>query len=419
MGYMQVSELKSDAAPPRAAGAPPAYPRARLPVKPVLSGATFRRGRGHAMPCVLDAGPARFVTSGRVAISLALREAGIGPGDVVLVPAYHCASMIEPVICSGATPVFYRIHPDTTVNLDDIAAKLDGRVKMLMATNYFGFPQPLERLRSFCDAHAILLLEDCAHSFLGSYGGLPLGSYGDYAIASSMKFFPIYEGGCLVSARHTLDRVRLRSAGLAFEAKVAFNSVEEGLEYGRLPLLGAVVRLPLWLKDVLWRKIKARRQDGVPPLAPGSSDGGFDYDPAWMLTRTSRFARLIMRLVSRRRMGMMRRRNYLRIAQALHGMPGCRPLFPHLPDGVCPWVFPLLTEEPERVFHALKQAEVPVIRFGEYLWPGVDATVCGNSVELSRRVQQFPCHQELSERELTWMIGQIQRVLQAQQGNAL
>ena len=51
-----------------------------------------------------------------VAIALALKQMGIGPGDTVLVPSYHCASMIEPVIWAGATPLFYRIrlkHPGT------------------------------------------------------------------------------------------------------------------------------------------------------------------------------------------------------------------------------------------------------------------------------------------------------------------
>lgn len=417
MGYMRVSEITSERKALRS-GEPAAYPAPRLPVKPVMSAATFRRGSGVHMPCVLDAGAARFVTSGRVAISLALREAGIGAGDVVLVPAYHCASMIEPVICAGATPLFYRINADTSINLDDVAAKLDGRVKMLMATNYFGFPQRLDQLRQFCDRHAILLLEDCAHSFLGSYAGRPLGSYGDYAIASSMKFFPIYEGGCLISARHRLEAVQLRSAGLAFETKVAFNSLEQGLDYGRLPLLGALIKLPLRLKDALWQRIKARRPTSAPSLAPGSSDGGFGYDPAWMLTSSTRFSRLIMRVVSKRRMGELRRRNYLRIEQALTGLPGCRPLFARLPDGVCPWVFPLLTDAPEQVFHALKLAAVPVIRFGEYLWPGVDASVCPNSVALSRRVQQFPCHQELSDAELAWMVAQIRSVLLAQNGDS-
>jgi hypothetical protein len=95
----------------------------------------------------------------------------------------------------------------------------------------------------------------------------------------------------------------------------------------------------------------------------------------------------------------------------LTGIPGCRPLFPDLPEGVFPYVFPLITDKPERKFPALKNAGVPVIRFGEFLWEGMEATTCPTSVDLSRRVLQFPCHQELSAAEITWMISEARNVL--------
>ena len=161
-------------------------------------------------------------------------------------------------------------------------------------------------------------------------------------------------------------------------------------------------------KNALWGVIKARH-GAAPALAPGSSDGGFGFDPAWLTKRSSLYSRTMLRLVSRRRMGELRRRNYRRLFDALGKLPGCRPLFPTLPDGVYPWVFPLLCDEPQALFRHLKMAGVPVIRFGEYLWPGVDATVCANSVDLSRRVLQFPCHQELRDDELDWMIREVER----------
>jgi hypothetical protein len=223
-----------------------------------------------------------------------------------------------------------------------------------------------------------------------------------------MKFFPVYEGGCLVSAHHRLDGLALQGAGAGFELKVLLNSVENGFAYGRLPLLRALLALPIAAKNALWSVIKAR--NGVAPaLAPGSSDGGFGFDPAWLTKRSSLYSRTMLRLVSRRRMGELRRRNYRRLYDALGRLPGCRPLFATLPEGVYPWVFPLLCDEPQALFRHLKLAGVPVIRFGEYLWPGVDATVCANSVDLSRRVLQFPCHQELRDDELGWMIREVER----------
>lgn len=386
-------------------------PTSPIPLSPVLSFAAFLHGGHPPVRTIVDAGPARLVTSGRVAIALALREMAVGAGDEVLVPAYHCASMIEPVIWSGARPVFYRVRADTEIDLDDLARRVTPRTRVLMATNYFGFPQPLDRLRMFCDAHAIMLLEDCAHSFLGEYQGKPLGSFGDYAIASSMKFLPIYEGGCLVSARHPLNGVRLRSAGAGFETKVAINGIEEGCQYRRLGLLRHLLALPIALKNTLWQCMKARNPARAQALSPGSSEGGFSFDPEWLDKRSSVYSRLILRLVSRRRMGALRRRHYLRLQAALAGLPGCRPLFPVLPEHVYPWVFPLWVERPQHVFAALKRAAVPVLRFGEFLWPDPSAAVCEASVELSRHVMQFPCHQELRADELEWMIVQIRAAL--------
>jgi dTDP-4-amino-4,6-dideoxygalactose transaminase len=262
-----------------------------------------------------------------------------------------------------------------------------------------------------CDARGVQLLEDCAHAFIGMDGGLPLGSIGDYAIGSSMKFFPIYEGGALVSSRHSLAGVRLRSAGPGFEAKTALNALERGFDYGRLPLARAALWLPLRLKDVLWGLAKRGRPASAPALAPSSSDSSFDFDPRWLDKRSSLFSRTMLRLVSPSRVAALRRANYARLDAALRDLSGVRPLFAALPDGVCPWVYPLVAEDPERLFARAQAAGVPLMRFGHPLWPGVDGSVCTHSTRLARHVLSFPCHQELSEAELAWMIAAVKQAL--------
>ena len=391
----------------------PAHPR--VPLAPVLSGASLRRGHGlRGLPSVLDAGQARLVTSGRIAIALALREMGIKPGDAVLMPAYHSPSMIPPVLHLGAAPLFYRLRPDTSPDLGDIAARLAPNVKALVVTHYFGFVQDLSTLRSFCDAHGLLLLEDCAHSFFGEHGGKPVGAWGDYAAASSMKFYPVYEGGVLVSARHGLGRVALRPAGPGFEAKAALATLERGFPYGRLALLRALLAPPLQLKAAL-RRLRARApagQTAAPGLAPASSDSGFGFDPAWLDKRSSRLSRLLVGRLPAARIVTLRRARYRKLLQSLGDLAGVRPLFPALPDGVCPWMFPLVASDPERLFDAACAAGVPVTRFAYPLWPGVDDSVCPTSSMLSRHVLAFPCHQELHEEELDWMIATLQTILQ-------
>ncbi|MCC6070646.1 aminotransferase class I/II-fold pyridoxal phosphate-dependent enzyme [Massilia sp. GCM10020059] len=385
-----------------------AYPRAHVPVTPVLSAGALLGPRDPHISAMTDSGEVRLVTSGRIALALAMRAIGLAPGDRVLVPAYHSLSMIPPIVAAGAEPVFYRVRSDASADLDDIAAKAQG-ARALVAVNYFGFPQDLAAIRAFCDRHGLAMVEDCAHSFFGASGGRPLGSFGDYAIGSTMKFLPIYEGGCLVSSRHSLAKVDLRSAGIGFELKASLAAVERGLEYGRLP----AARLPLALKDGLWkllRRGKGKGKSAAAALTPSSSDSSYDFDPRWLDKRSSLFSRLVLRFAARGRIAQRRRANYLALQAALAGLPGMAPLFPALPADVYPWAFPVVVADPERIFAPLKMAGVPVIRFAEKLWPGVD---CPDSIELSRRVFAFPCHQELTDAEIRWLAATICSVVGA------
>jgi dTDP-4-amino-4,6-dideoxygalactose transaminase len=345
----------------------------------------------------------------------------IGKTDKVLLPAYHCISMVEPVVLAGAMPLFYKILPNTSVDLGDVRSRIDGSTKLLIVVNYFGFPQNLPVIRSLCDEYKIFLLEDCAHAFFGEYEGRPLGSFGDYSIASCIKFFPIYEGGCIVSSRKAIGQLKLDPPGPAFEIKAVFNTLEKGFEYDRMGLLKKILYLPILFKNLFRRELKNKAaSEEVSPASSGWSDG-FELETRWLNRRSSFISRYLIRQVSKSRIASKRRENYIAMQEALAGLPGCSPLFPRLFEGVVPYVLPIITNEPEKIFPALKKAGVPVVRFGEFLWQSVDASLCPVSVDLSRRVMQFPCHQELKPAELDWMIREIRSVflLQGQAKNDL
>mgnify|MGYP002624507101 CR=1 FL=1 len=81
-------------------------------------------------------------------------------------------------------------------------------------------------------------------------------------------------------------------------------------------------------------------------------------------------------------------------------------------------MLPFLVDEPERVFPRLKARGVPVVRFGEFLWEGVDASVCPVAADYSRRVFQFPCHQDLKDREVRWIAEEVRACLAASRAPA-
>jgi dTDP-4-amino-4,6-dideoxygalactose transaminase len=341
-----------------------------------------------------------MLTSGTMSIAMAAHLMGIDDGDRILLPAYHCEAMVAPVTWSGASPVLYKVNRDLTVDMADVRAKLAERTRAIVVVHYFGFPQDLSDIRSFCDEHDVLLIEDCAHSFYGRFDGMPPGTRGDYAIASLTKFFPVLDGGFLISARHPLQTERLRSGGFRFELKTLINVLERSITYGRLRPLNWLMIPPLILKDLVWSSIKKLRTPRGSQSEPaGASYGRSEFDPGWLGIKMSWSARMIFHRASVARLIERRRRNFRYLLEGLSGLPGCSPVFGELPDTVVPYAFPLFVDAPERVFPALKSQGIPIFR-----WENLPEGVCKTSTEYSRHLLQFPCHQELRSHELDWIV---------------
>lgn len=387
------------------------YPAPAIPLAPVLSGYSLFRKKAQEPASILDLPYKLHVTSGRAAIALALEHAGIGKDDEVLIPALHCESMISPSLWREATPVFFRVHPDTRIDLADITHKITPRTKAIIVTHYFGFLQTLTELRQLCDQHNLVMIEDCAHAFFGETEGQSVGSSGDYAIASSMKFFPCYDGGVLAS-KHSLAGIQLHNPAHAFQLKSFFNIVERGSHYQRFGIAGKLLKALITLKESLWKQLKKRMGHAQNQgSAPASSDGGYGLDVHWIHKHISWASGFVIRNSNKSRIAQARRANYRHIEAALSSLSTARPLHPSLPDGCVPLVFPLVVDNPKAAFDTLKRQGVPIWRFGEYLDPQITDELCPASTQLSAHVFQFPCHQELKQEELDWMLSKIKAVI--------
>ena len=139
--------------------------------------------------------------NGTDALTLALKAWGIGSGDAVFVPDFTFFSSAEVVSLEGATPVFVDVCEDTfNINPEDLERAIkqtlaEGRLtpKVIVAVDLFGLPADYFRIREIADRYGLLILEDGAQGFGGSYNGRRACSFGDIATTS---FFPAKPLGC-------------------------------------------------------------------------------------------------------------------------------------------------------------------------------------------------------------------------------
>ncbi len=166
------------------------------------------------------------------------------------------------------------------------------------------------------------------------------------------------------------------------------------------------------LKDRALRAHRGRIPGAALAQGPAAADG-YRFDPEAIDTRTSLASRLVAATVSARRIIARRRRNYRYLHDAIGALPGVTPLFFGLPDGVVPYMFPVRLRNPDRVYYELNRNSVPVLRFCEDHWPGIDASVCPVAASLANEVVQFPCHQEMRRSELDWIVNRLCSILAA------
>ncbi len=128
------------------------------------------------------------VASGTDALHLALRAAGIGPGDEVVVPAFTFIATAEAVSYTGARPVFADIDAATyCVHARTLEAKLTPQTRAVIAVHLYGQCAPMDEISRVCVERDLVLVEDCAQALGADWGGRRAGSWGDFGCFS---FYP-------------------------------------------------------------------------------------------------------------------------------------------------------------------------------------------------------------------------------------
>jgi dTDP-4-amino-4,6-dideoxygalactose transaminase len=161
------------------------------------------------------------VANGLDALTLALRAAGIGAGQEVIVPSHTFAATWLAVAAVGARPVPAEVDP-ATYGLDPAAAAaaLTPKTAAIVAVSLYGHPVDMDPLADLAARHSLFLLEDAAQSHGARYKGRRTGAL---AHATAFSFYPtknlgaLGDGGAVTTDDPALaDRLRrLRNYGSA------------------------------------------------------------------------------------------------------------------------------------------------------------------------------------------------------------
>jgi len=175
-------------------------PRVRISALPTFSFRSVQLRRQGCTPEQKSDTRHRWYSRSRYALTDALRACGVGPNAAVLIPAYHCRTMVDPGLRLNTTVQLYSLHRDLTVDfaaLESLLNKCQPQPVALLAVHFFGIQQDMSRLQALCQSYGITLIEDCSHCFWHPSMRDQLGRVGRYSIWSPYKFYPCEDGGIL------------------------------------------------------------------------------------------------------------------------------------------------------------------------------------------------------------------------------
>jgi len=154
-----------------------------------------------ALSAYVGGRPVRVVTSATAALEMALRIAGVGPGDEVITCPLSWVATANVILTVGATPVFVDADPVTrNIDLNKVEAAITANTRAIIPVDLAGLPVDRDRLYDIAGRHQLRVIEDAAQSMGANWNGRAIGSFGDLVSFSfhANKNMTSGEGGCLV-----------------------------------------------------------------------------------------------------------------------------------------------------------------------------------------------------------------------------
>ncbi|AKD04393.1 aminotransferase class V-fold PLP-dependent enzyme [Pontibacter korlensis] len=350
----------------------------RLAIWPTLPLGVHLRRDADKRPFPLNQEGCRIYSLARHAIWNACRAFGLGAGDVILVPAYHHGSEVEALLQAGVQVRYYEVNDALEPDPEELKEQMDHKVRALYIIHYLGFPQNAAYWREWCDVQGILLIEDAAQAFLATVNGQPVGSFGHVAVFCLYKTYGIPDGGALFSIAPPEPPSSVPKSGYWRMLKRHINWVAARR--------GEVGFVHMLIKPVFawWKRINEH--------AHAEFDLG---SPVLPLSKMSSY--LIPKIVDEKS-AVQRRENYKFLLKHLGNMVPSQ--FATLPEGACPFAFPVQVQDAKTFLEKLKRKGVMGLLFWLNPHPTLPVEQFLRSKSLRERVLALPVHQELTRSDL-------------------
>ncbi len=187
------------------------------------------------------------LSAGTAALHMAVKLAGVKPGDKVFCSDMTFDATVNPVVYEGGVPIFIDTEYDTW-NMDPVALEkafeLYPDVKVVVIAHLYGVPAKIDEIKSICEKHGVIIIEDAAESLGATYKGVQTGMFGDYNAISfnGNKIITGSAGGMLLTdSKEAAEKVRKWSTQ-ARENAPWYQHEELGYNYRMSNVIAGVVR---------------------------------------------------------------------------------------------------------------------------------------------------------------------------------
>ena len=214
------------------------------------------------------------LSSGTATLHLAVKLAGVKPGDHVFCSDMTFGATVNPVVYEGGIPIFIDTEYDTW-NMDPVALEkafeMYPDVKVVVLVHLYGTPAKIDEINAICQKHNAIIIEDAAESLGATYKGMQTGTFGSYNAISfnGNKIITGSSGGMfLTDDLEAANKVRKWSTQ-SRENAPWYQHEEVGYNYRMSNVIAGVVRgqIPYLEEHIAKKKaIYERYREGLKDL---------------------------------------------------------------------------------------------------------------------------------------------------------